>query len=160
MSRKATLIEQIILRLKQEFDTLMEAAKAAHQAATHEESKAEDQYDTRGLEASYLAGAQAARAAALEKQIAGFKFLKVRDFSKDESIAPGALVELEVSGRRTTVFLIPQGGGFALQVEGRTIQVITPEAPLGEALVGRKVGDVVEIEAQGAIREYEVCAIF
>jgi hypothetical protein len=38
---------------------LEKAARASHAEATHESSKAESKYDTRGLEAAYLAGGQA-----------------------------------------------------------------------------------------------------
>src|SRR5581483_11142644 len=58
---KRRLVETVQQHLAEELATLMQAAKAAHEAATHEESKAEDQHDTRGLEASYLAGSGAAR---------------------------------------------------------------------------------------------------
>ena len=59
MPKKQKLIEAILLELESELSVLADAAKAAHLAATHEESVAEDPHDTRGVEASYLAGAQA-----------------------------------------------------------------------------------------------------
>ncbi len=57
---------------------LKEAALATYEAATHEESKPENEYDTRGLEASYLAGAQAKRTAEIEELLIILKHLDVK----------------------------------------------------------------------------------
>src|SRR3954466_4202199 len=95
---KRRLVETIKTHLAEELATLMQAAKAAHEAATHEESKAEDQHDTRGLEASYLAGAQAQRAAELHAQLLMWKHLPVREYGSNDVACPAALVELEFQG--------------------------------------------------------------
>ena len=58
---KSRLIKQIVASLSQSLGVLEKAARASHAEATHESSKAESKYDTRGLEAAYLAGGQAGR---------------------------------------------------------------------------------------------------
>ena len=58
---KAKLVETILKSLEKDLEVLREAEKSTREAATHEESKPENEYDTRGLEASYLAGAQSKR---------------------------------------------------------------------------------------------------
>jgi len=157
---KSELIEHILAHLSQEVASLERSAQAAHEAATHEESKAEDHHDTRGLEASYLAGAQAARVAELQAIISNFQFSKPRNFSPSDPIAAGALVELDCEGKRTWVFLVVQGGGLTLKLGGsRIVQVITPQAPLGDALLGKRAGEAVEVEGQKQSREYEVVSV-
>ena len=59
---KKKLLEQIIDGLGDGLRVLEKAARASHAEATHESSKAESKYDTRGLEAAYLAGGQARQA--------------------------------------------------------------------------------------------------
>jgi transcription elongation GreA/GreB family factor len=160
---KQSVIDQAVLRLNEELSTLVQAAKSAHEAATHEESRSEDKHDTRGLEASYLAGAQAARAAELQKLISMFRRLQIRDFAPTEAISIGAMVEVELesSGKRSIHLLTPMGGGISVTIAGVTVQVMTPQAPLGEALMGKKAGDFIEIEAaQGQTREYSVIRVF
>ena len=49
---KRTLIKKIIGRLTEELEIYFRAARASRTEATHESSKAENKYDTRGLEAS------------------------------------------------------------------------------------------------------------
>jgi transcription elongation GreA/GreB family factor len=158
---KHELMDRILDKLNQELSTITLAAREAYEAATHEESRSEDKHDTRGLEASYLAAAQAGRAAELKRLIAGYRFLPLRQFSSADSIEPGALIELELNGKRSCYFLVPQGGGLSVQVGGKQIQVIAVLAPLGNALVGKKVGDCVEIEREKdqVVREYEVVSI-
>jgi transcription elongation GreA/GreB family factor len=156
---KEQLVQAILSQLKTEFDAMTLAARASHEAATHSESKAEDQHDTRGLEASYLAGAQAHRAAELSQQIAFYRSFAVRAFDTGDSVEAGALLELSQNGKRFHYFLVPQGGGMSVQLDGKKIQVITPHAPLGEALLGKSQGDSVEVDLQGTTREYELVSI-
>src|SRR3954466_5889588 len=116
---KRRLVETIKTHLAEELATLMQAAKAAHEAATNDESKAEDAHDTRGLEASYLAGAQAQRAAELQAQITMGKFLPLREYGPEDVACPAALVELEHGQTRAFYFIAPQGGGLITQMDGR-----------------------------------------
>lgn len=156
---KSEIIERIIDRLQEELAAVTASAQAAREAATHEESKAEDQHDTRGLEASYLAGAQAGRALELQKTIMAFRQLELRDFGAQDRIAAGAIVELEQGRTRTICFVVPFGGGLSVPFDGRTLQLITPQSPLGEELIGRKAGSEFEIEARGGTREYRVISV-
>jgi len=59
MSSKSALLERIRAELRARFERLAAAAREAHAAATDPGSKAESKYDTRNLEASYLATGQA-----------------------------------------------------------------------------------------------------
>lgn len=154
---KEKVIAAIIEKLREELTAVTLSAKAAHEAATHSESKAEDQYDTRGLEASYLADAQAKRAGELQKLIALFQSLPIQEGRP--SVTPGSLVELETNGKKLFYFLVQEGGGNSVTFEGRVIQVITPKSPLGDALFDRKAGEVIEVESQVHTREYRILQI-
>ncbi len=60
---KRALIRKIVARLTEELEVCFRAVQASRAEATHEQSKAENKYDTRGLEASYLARGQSKQAA-------------------------------------------------------------------------------------------------
>ncbi len=49
---KKSIIKKIVSRLTEELEVYFRAAMASRAEATHEQSKAENKYDTRGLEAS------------------------------------------------------------------------------------------------------------
>ena len=95
---KRALIKKITAKLTGELAIYFRAAQFARAEATHESSKAENKYDTRGLEASYLARGQSRQAAELETAIAEFEKLPVKKFGADDAIELGALVELENGG--------------------------------------------------------------
>ena len=156
---KDLIIEQILTGLTEKFETLSQAARATYDGAIHDESKAEDKYDTRGLEASYLAGAQAERASEIEAAISIYSNLKARDFSLDDPVALTALVEVEVDGKEALYFVGPEGGGTKLRMEGRDIIVITPKAPLGKRLIGKVVHDEFNFSAGWNLRYYTILSI-
>jgi transcription elongation GreA/GreB family factor len=153
---KKRLVEEILVTLNTELTALVAAAQAAHLAATHEESKAEDQYDTRGLEASYLAVAQSERASQIERVIAMYKALPLQSH---DTISAGSLIELQQGSRKSLYFLVAQGGGLSLNLEGKTVNVITPAAPLGEELNGRKAGETIEVEIQNQFKEFKILKV-
>jgi transcription elongation GreA/GreB family factor len=141
---KRELLDRIVARLEAELAALTRAALATHAEATDEENKAEDKYDTRGLEASYLAHGQSKAADEVAQALAQFQALAPRDFARNEPIGLGALVTLENIG---CYFFGPRAGGTEVKDDdGHTVLVITPQSPLGRQLLGRKQGDLVAIE--------------
>ena len=66
---KSAIIEKIIAVLDAELAAYAKSARAAHEEATHEQSKAGDKYDTRELAASYLAHGQAQQMTEMEAAI-------------------------------------------------------------------------------------------
>jgi len=60
---KRAIVQKIIALLVAELEGYNRSARAAHAEATDEQCKAENKYDTPGLEASYLARGQSRQAA-------------------------------------------------------------------------------------------------
>jgi len=156
---KVALIAQIIEELNKRLDSLCQSARSAYDGAIHEESKAEDQYDTRGLEASYLAGAQAKRTMELEDAIGRYTALKPRPFGDEDPIALSAIVTVDTGGKEAIYFIGPEAGGMQFNLEGNVITVITPKSPLGKELTGRHLGDEFEFTAGGKKRIYEIAGL-
>lgn len=156
---KQNLISKIIATLEEELSALKVATRETYLAATHEESKPENEYDTRGLEASYLAGAQSKRILELEERIFVFKNLEVKTFTKNQPISATALVKVRLNGKSSLVFIVPKGGGIIIHMDGQVVQTVTPSSPLGEALLGLKAHDVAAVEMGDQVREYEVLEV-
>jgi hypothetical protein len=156
---KKKIVKSFIMQLENELDGIKAAARATLEAATHEETKPENQYDTFALEASYLAGAQAKRAGELDEILSVFSHISIRNFAKGEPVSSTALVEILNEGKKRWVFLMPKGGGFSLNFEGKVIQVITPASHLGEALLDRKEGEEFDVEMGDQVKEYQVLQI-
>jgi transcription elongation GreA/GreB family factor len=146
---KRLIIKKITAALAGELELYSRAAQYARAEATHEQNKAEHKYDTRGLEASYLARGQSRQAAELEAAIVEFEKLDPRPLAPGEPIGLGALVELELGGERSVYFLGPRAGGTEVLHDRKEILVITPQSPLGEQLLGRKAGDQPQLAVGG-----------
>lgn len=141
---KADLIEAIRAELRARFERLSHAAREAHAAATDPGSKAESKYDTRSLEASYLAAGQARQVAELAEALRRFEACEARDFDIDDPIGPGALVETDLDGETGWFFLAPAAGGLTVELDGRPVTLLTAESPLFGKLAGLRTGDSVD----------------
>lgn len=156
---KQLVVQKVIDHLVNELELFHRAARAAFEEATDEHNKSESKYDTRGLEASYLARGQARQVAETEQAIAQYKSLTVADWKPGAPIALGAYVELERGKDRMCYLLGPCAGGTELKHAGREILVITPQSPLGRQLIGRKEGERIQLDLGGAKREHKVATV-
>jgi len=155
---KASLISQVITQLEKDLAALKHAAAETHSASTGDESKQEGKYDTRGLEASYLADAQAEQAVLLEKNIQRIISMPIED-KEDDPIASGSDIILSGEEDDQHFFMLIAGGGITLQPlqSGEaSATVITPESPLGELLIGKQVGNYLTTEQLGEVFVSEI----
>lgn len=157
---KKELLEGMMEQLENDRLVLIEATQATYEAATHEESRPENEYDTRGLEASYLAGAQSKRVGEIEEALSLCKQISLKTFAHEDPIDSTAVVELESEGKVSFVFLMPKGGGMTIKQGDKSVQIVTGQSPLGEALVGLKVGGVAVVETGRQEKEYEIIQIW
>jgi transcription elongation GreA/GreB family factor len=156
---KRALIKKIIAQLTAGLEVYAKAARAAHAEATHESSKAENKYDTRGLEASYLARGQSKQAAETVQAIEDFEALPLRNFAATDEIEVGAFVELKAKRGSNFYFIGPRAGGTEVIHQDQEVLVITPSSPLGQQIVGRKQGDKVQLQIAGAVSEFRIATV-
>lgn len=153
---KTILIQQVVEKLTADLSLYFKAATAARAEATHEQSKAENKYDTRGLEASYLARGQARQVAELETSIQQIRSMTQRAFAATDPIDLGAYVETERRGIVSAYLLAPRAGGTEVTVDRQEILVITPQSPLGRQLIGHRQGDSVKIDLAGRTETHRI----
>ncbi len=157
---KQSVLELIIARLVIDLDVAQRAAQTAYETATHEENIAENKYDTLGLEASYLAAGQARRVEEIRQSLVLFQNLSLRPFDEQRGIQVGDLLNLEAgNGSQQQLFLGPDAAGLKIYLGDVLITVITTRAPLGQNLLGKAEGDVVEIIINGARQSFEVTQV-
>jgi hypothetical protein len=156
---KTDIVHAIMVSLKDKVALHVAAARTAHAEATHEETRAEDKYDTRGLEASYLAAGQVKQTAELAQAIQEYASLFLRKFQPKDPIDLTALVEMTLNRKRYWYFIGPAGGGEEVTVEGKTILVLTPQSPLGQQMIGRTKGDKVIWKVSGLEDRYTITSV-
>jgi transcription elongation GreA/GreB family factor len=156
---KRAVIQKIMETLQVELETYTRAAKTSHAEATAEENRAENKYDTRGLEASYLAEGQANKVVKLEESISAFEKLQNQKFGADEGIDVGALIEITQDGERAHYFIGPTAGGTEVEIGESEVLVITPQSPLGSQLQGAAQGKKIEIDLVGRKQAVEILTV-
>jgi len=156
---KRKVIEALLEHLSELAVQATNAANATHEGATHPEAKPENEKDTRALEQSYLARGQALRVAELNTQIQSLRFMPLRSFGPRDPIGVGALVTLQAANDVRCLFLAPCGGGKEFSIDRVVVFVVTPGSPLGAGVLGRAVGDDVELVARGVRREYVIAEV-
>jgi transcription elongation GreA/GreB family factor len=159
MLSKSAIVRSIIERLGRDLETIAGASRAMHADASDEQNKAEDKYDTRGLETAYLASSQARLATETEQALAAYQALELRKFQENTPIDLTALVELELRGERTLYFLGPKRGGLEIHINGTEVLIITPESPLAQQLIGKKAGDHIHLPARGLATKFHITAV-
>src|SRR5258706_6675699 len=157
---KTLLVQQIIATLNENLTVLQRAARASHVEATHESSKAENKYDTRGLEAAYLAGGQARQAKEILDSIKLYQSLALRDLGRDDPIDLTAVVKLDADRFQAMYFIGSKSGGLEVEYDGQEIVILTPQSPLGQNLLEKKAGHRWAAELGGSIVKYHIVEVW
>jgi hypothetical protein len=157
---KFLLQQQVLERLAEDLLQAEQAVRAAHETATHEENIAENKYDTLGLVAAYLATGHVRRAQAIRQALADWREFRPRAYDASKGIELGALVCLvDSDDKQQHLFLGPTGGSMKLVSGTQLVQVISSEAPLGMAILGKFEGDEVSVEVASIRQQFEVLRV-
>ncbi len=144
MMFKPALIRQIRSLLEEQLSITVAAAEDAKENAIGDETKSDGKYDTRAIEAAYLAGAQAEQAKKLAESVRLLTVFDPVPYDEGDGIGVGALVETEHGGNIIFYFLAPAGGGHTVEYDGFDCTVLTPESPLYQDLLGSHAGELLE----------------
>jgi len=158
---KATLLAELLDRIRDDLATLIRTQEETRAAATHDENRAEHAKDTRATEQSYLARGLAERVEDLRRSETLLAELELRSFDTDDPIETSAIVRIgdEQTEMNQIWFLVPAGAGIKLSFHGASIQTITPAAPLGRALMGLHVGDEGRFQTPRGERHFEILSV-
>lgn len=157
-SIKKELLAELISRARTELVHLEEAHKSNKDFATDQEFKAESKYDTRALEASYLASAEAKRVEELKLEIQILEEVDTEASKKLGEISIGGLVEILHNEQKRLYFLIPTAGGTLLKAGSEAVLVVSVFSPIGDAMMGLKNGEEFEVETPKETRLYKIVA--
>ena len=158
MIEKQKIVDELKLLLEQETKAAKESYEMTRSHATEGELKSEGKYDTRSIEAGYLASAQKKRLEELEHEKG---LLQEIDAShQHSSVSVGSLVEIEFNSMTRLYFIASTSGGKILKIDDRPILVISAFSPIGVEAINLRPGDSFEVEASGELREYKVLNVY
>jgi transcription elongation GreA/GreB family factor len=155
---KQELIAQLARQLGGSARSALSARDAAAQEAREGATPDEKREDARAAhQLQTLGAAQQRRAQQALADVDALARFKPGTMSKIEL---GAIVEIEDedTGEGRTFFLAPVGAGVTLTGPGGdgVLSVVTPASPIGRAVLGRRVGDVIDVTVDGELREWQI----
>lgn len=156
---KRSLVEQLAVRIRQAAAVAQRAGEEAASEARDGATPAEKREDARvALEQQSLAKGQMQRADKARAELAALEAFRPSGLAPGAKICVGALVEVEDGEEGRTFFLAPVGAGVELTGDGGDgfLSVVTPASPVGRAVLGRRVGDTVEVDVRGDVREWRI----
>jgi transcription elongation GreA/GreB family factor len=105
-----------------------------------------------------LALGHGARSSATREALDALETFRPAQMGKGGRIGLGAIVEVEDGERGQTLFIAPVGAGEELTGPGGdgVFQVVTPASPFGRAMLGKRVGDVVDVAIRGELTEWTI----
>lgn len=164
---KQTIVQQVLSYLSKELEISQVAANNAHLAAIDDQSIAETQYDTVAIEAGYLAEGQSRRVAEIKGAITLFEQLAKRKVLSSTKVILGSLVQLEQGiNNNEWFFIAPAAGGFKCEIDKYvkspkiTVTVITPQSPMGQALLNKEIDDEVMLNLKGKTKAESIDYIY
>lgn len=161
MMDKQNLLEQLRSQIRA-------SAHGAHVAAVEAAQEAQSAMDpaARGLDSSSavelakMARGQNKRRERAMGELSALDTFNPRPLPETSPVRVGALVEIEdcESGEGRTFFLAPAGAGATLTGPGGDghLTVVTPRSPIGRAVLGQEVGEVIDVTLKGEVREWEI----
>ncbi len=157
---KQFMVEQLATRIRETAQVAKREQEAAAVEAREGASPDEKRADGRvALEFSSLAHAQGRRASAAFDDLAVLEAFHPPTVSEAQpQIAMGTIIEVEDGDEGRTIFLAPVGAGIELTMPDGDgfVTVVTLASPLGRAILGRWVGDTIEVVVKGEAREWTV----
>lgn len=144
---KRFLAHQLQTKLRATYEQALRAAEDARVDAK-----------TGAARAVNLAAGTRTRLEVAEQAWAAAADFKPGPLMKGSGIGLGALVEVEDGDAGRTLFVAPAGAGEELTGPDGDgfLHVVTPGSPIGKALIGKRVGDVVEVMVKGELSEWEI----
>lgn len=157
MIDKKIILEKLIENLRKELREVENAAKSTRDLVTSDDLRSEGKYDTRAIEASYLASAQLKRVEEIKTDI---QMLEETELISTNKTQLGSLALIEHKGNERYYFLTSTSGGTMLTVAENTILVISVFSPLGNGALGLQADESFEVETPKELRTYTIINVY
>jgi len=155
---KKIILKQLIENLNRELQDAEAAAHSAKDLVTADDLKSEGKYDTRAIEASYLASAQNKRVEEIKLDIQMLEEIELPE-PPSTIIQLGSLALIKCNGQEKYYFISSTSGGSIIQLDGHSILVISVFSPIGNEALGLQAGESFEVETPKETRIYEIIKV-
>ena len=143
--QKREVVEAFLDKLRNHRSSLETRMADSRDEATHEQSRPENKYDTRALEASYLAHGQGRRLVDLVRVIGWLDSLNTD--VPHQRVGPGSLLRLDdVEMPSERWLLLSPVGGESISMGDQQVDLVGVQAPMAQACMGLEVDDEVALQ--------------
>jgi transcription elongation GreA/GreB family factor len=158
---KRSLLDQLAATIRGTAQVAERASAAAAEVAREGATPHEQREDARvAIEFGALARGQGHRLERARAELEALEKFRPAPIARGGRVAVGAVVEIEDEddGEGRTFFLAPVGAGVELTAPGGDgfLTVVTPASPVGRRVVGRRVGDVIEVTVEEQTRYWKI----
>ncbi len=157
MLDKKLIVSQLIHQLEVDLSALEAAAHSTKEYVTDGDVKSDGKYDTRAIEASYLAGAQEKRVEEIKLDI---QMLKDLELHPTTTAQLGSLVKIKFNNEDRLYFISSTAGGSIVDIEGTSVLVISVFSPIGSEVLNLSKSDSFEVETPAETRHYQVSDVY
>ena len=145
---KKDILNKICIFLRQQCEQCKKALDESHSNAIDPENIPENKYDTTGLEVSYLVQGQARHLEELKDTLNSYERFKFPDYNG--TVQLGSLVLIEDDNYNEVYYFIgPKTGGINVDDGDINVTLISYKSPIAQKLIGKYVGDLIEIFVNG-----------
>lgn len=124
---KKRIHAEVVNLVRKDLSKAILALDSTKELATSDDIKAESKWDTRGIEAGYLVGAQQRRVDEIKQQLFLLENMTIKEC---DEVQIGALVQTEGKD----YYITRQTGGYKLKIVDKIIYVVSIQAPVVEKL--------------------------
>lgn len=148
---KAKMLQYAMAQVEEMLRRMGSGYAVARQATLDSPHVMKSKREVTGIEASYLANALAGNIQERESWLRTLRGLRMPE--APQRVALGCLVGIgPPDGPATRLyFLLPVCGGMQIPLDDgtRTVRIVTPETPVAKALIGKCLGDEVDVGKDG-----------
>lgn len=137
-SIKISLLDKLIDKLTLDKLGTIEALDTTKSLASSKEFVAESKWDTRGIEAGYLAGAQEKRLKELDIELASLEQMR-RSLEKSFKVSTCVEVGALVWTKEKQYYITPFTGGLDIETKMGAFKIITLKSPMFKKLKDEEI---------------------
>jgi transcription elongation GreA/GreB family factor len=157
MLDKKLIVDVLVERMERDLSSMEEVAHATKDYVVDGDLKSDGKYDTRAIEAAYLAGAQEKRVEEIKLDI---QMLKDLELQATTTVQLGSLALINLNKVERWYFLSSTAGGSMVEVNGTSVLVISVFSPIGNEAINLSAGDTFDLETPTGMRHYEIKAVY
>jgi transcription elongation GreA/GreB family factor len=157
--KKQKIIKELLNIANSRLEETVQSAKSANSFKSSGDMKQEGKYDTRAIEAGYLADAQNLRVEELKQEIQLLESIQIQQISQKTPISIGSLVKLKFTEKIQTYFISSTAGGPLLSIDSTPVLIVSAFSPIGAKVIGLNQGDEFELKTPKANRHYKVISV-